>query len=568
MYHALTRYACLLVGLLIVAALFWWAGGNVQAQDTLPVNEPELNQDTPENATQAIKSIDWDSWDVIPGRILIKYTPAKGAELRNQVNAVNASSVDGLRIQPLESWAEQAFVAQRGSAAGFQPILPNHFIGEFEPGERDRILALLHADLNVIYVEPDRRHITALTWDTNIPNDARLNDLWGMTRIGAPTAWENLSAIRSGVRVAVMENRFEATHPDLSAQVARVMNNTLAMNDHATHVAGTIAATGNNNQGVVGVANVELVSLSWGDATTTFVNYIAWANSNGVRIINMSFKRCGDEACTPCLYTAPSSTEQEAINGSAILFVAAASNDACNLDASGRLPLPAGYNNVIAVSALNQTDALASFSNFGAYVDLAAPGVNILSTVTGGAYSWFNGTSMASPHVAGAAAAVLSIKSTFSRASLTRLLSLTAQDIGAAGRDDSFGAGVVRVDRAVDSIADVYADISSFSARPCSLRTGSLAYPYCNLNDAIDVTPTGGTLGLVRDNTFYGAFNLTKPMTLKAVGGVVTIGSTVAAFTSQSDDAVSAEHPTPSEQTEAPVRQLFLPLIAFHEQND
>jgi subtilisin family serine protease len=564
MYHTLTRYTWLLVGLLIMSALFLWAGNNVQAQDNLLINEPELNQDTPENEMKVPEAIDWNSWDVIPGRVLIKYTLAKGAELRSQVNA---SNVDGLRIQPLESWAEEAFVAQRGSAAGFQSILPNHFIGEFEPGERDRILALLQADPNVIYVEPDRRHITALTWDTDTPDDTSLDDLWGMTRIGAPTAWKDLSATRSGVRVAVMENRFEATHPDLSAQVASVINNPRAINDHATHVAGTIAATGNNRRGVVGVANVELVSLSWGDATTTFVNYIAWANSNGVRIINMSFKRCGDEACTPCLYTTPSATEQEAINSSAILFVAAASNYGCNLDESGRLPLPAGYNNVIGVSALNQNDTLASFSNFGAYVDLTAPGVNILSTGTGGSYYWDSGTSMASPHVAGTAAAVLSIQSTFSRASLTRLLSLTAQDIGAAGRDDSFGAGVVRVDRAVDAIANVYAD-ASFNGRPCPLRTGSLAYPYCNLNDAIDVAPVGGTVGLVRDNTFYGTFNLTKPMTLKAVGGVVTIGSTVVSFTSQSDDAVSAEHPTPSEQTEAPVRQLFLPLIAFHGQND
>ena len=145
-----------------------------------------------------------------------------------------------------------------------------------------------------------------------------------------------------------------------------------------------------------------------------------------------------------------------------MVFVAAAGNDACNTDIDRRTTLPASYNGVIGVLALDQTDNLAAFSNFGPFVDLVdltTPGVNILSTIVGGV-AFMSGTSMAAPHVSATAAAVLAIDPLFDRQLIGRLLALTSEDIGTLGTDDDFGAGVVRVDRAVEALADVYAEQS------------------------------------------------------------------------------------------------------------
>jgi subtilisin family serine protease len=466
----------------------------------------------------------WDDWDVIPGRLLVKYTALGSAAIKT---GLASSTVPWISLVPIEQPVERELAAQ-GMATPFISLLPDTYIGEFDPARRDEVINALAADLNVIYFEPDRIRKADPTWGTSTPNDPLRGQLWGMDRIGAPAAWGRQAAARSAIRVAVIEaiGRYDDQHRDLTAQNSAAQNDTRAIDatSHATHVSGIIAATGNNNTDVVGVANVELVALASPANMAGMAQQITWAVNNQVRVINMSWKWCGPLGCGTgvCSYPAPSQTEQDAITNAVgnIVFVAAASNDSCRADANGRFPIPASYAGVIGASALTQTDTLANFSNFGPYVALTAPGMNILSTFNNNATGIMSGTSMAAPHVAGSAAAVVAIQPTFDIRSISRLLGLTAEHLGAPGRNEQFGDGVVRVDQATAAIAEVYAETGA--ACP---GTGTLNAPFCTLGGvggAVDRVPLGGRIGLVR-GLFAGPITIAKPLVLLSVGGTATI---------------------------------------------
>lgn len=481
---------------------------------------------------QESELIDWNEWDVIPGRLIVEFTTERSIRIKTQAAD---STLPGLILTPIEQSVEES-LDTTDVPQPFISLLPNTFVGEFDPADLDQVITSLANDPDVVYFEPDRVRIGSTSWGTANPNDPFLGNLWGMDRINAPVSWARQPQQRRNVRVAVMEERFFAGHVDLANQAIAATNSNEPISDHATHVAGTIAATGNNGQGVVGVANVELVALDWGGSSSAFAQSVSWARNNQVRVINMSWGYCIDDnndgVCDRlCDYPTPSETERQAIRNALndIVFVGAAGNDSCNVDAQGSRPIPVSYEGVIGVSALTMSDTLAGFSNFGSYVDLTAPGVNIWSTVPRidangqrvSAYASMQGTSMAAPHVAGSAAAILAINPTYDSRSLDRLLLLTAEDIGNSGRDDQFGLGVVRTDRAVAGLADIYLE----SASSCS-NEGTLSEPFCQLDSAINAVPTGGRLGIVRGSSFSldSTWTISKPITIVAVGGAVTIG--------------------------------------------
>jgi len=183
-------------------------------------------------------------------------------------------------------------------------------------------------------------------------------------------------------------------------------NNPLDDNGHGTHVAGTIGAIGNNGVGVAGVnwrsslAALKFLGASGSGSLSGAVLSVDYAVGNGMDLTNNSW---GGGGYSTTLYNA--------INNARLadqLFVAAAGNAGTNIDASPSYPASYNLANVVAVAATDNRDNLAGFSNYGATtVDIAAPGVNILSTTPNGGYAYFSGTSMASPHVAGAAALIL-----------------------------------------------------------------------------------------------------------------------------------------------------------------
>ena len=264
-----------------------------------------------------------------------------------------------------------------------------------------------------------------------VPNDTRWSELWGLPTIGAPAAWD-VTQGSNAVVVGVVDSGAQVTHADLDANIwvnpKEADNNVdddgnglvddlkgwdFFGNDddpadtvgHGTHVAGTIGAEGHNAAGVVGVNwRVKLMALRAGNQTLSgfaIEQAFRYACSKGAKVVNGSFSGSGAYDPNDPIHLAIADCHDT-------LFVFAAGNNASSNDSFPRFPCNDPSPNVVCVAASTSTDALASFSNYGTTnVDLAAPGANILSTVPGGLYEFSNGTSMASPHVAGAAALVL-----------------------------------------------------------------------------------------------------------------------------------------------------------------
>ncbi|WP_233256491.1 S8 family peptidase, partial [Microcystis sp. 0824] len=180
-------------------------------------------------------------------------------------------------------------------------------------------------------------------------------------------------------------------------------NNPSDVNGHGTHVSGTIAGKGNNGVGVTGVAwNAKIMPLKFlndqgSGSTSNAILAINYATAKGVKLTNNSW---GGGGYSQALYDAINAAGQ-----AGALFIAAAGNDAKNTDTSPSYPASYNLANIISVASTTRTDALSSFSNYGlTSVDLGAPGSEIYSTTPNNTYSTYSGTSMASPHVAGAAA--------------------------------------------------------------------------------------------------------------------------------------------------------------------
>ncbi len=264
------------------------------------------------------------------------------------------------------------------------------------------------------------------------PNDTSYSSLYGMTKIGAPTAWDTTTGT-SGFVVAVIDSGVDYTHPDLAANMwtnpnetagdgidndsngfvddiygwdfANGDSNPFDDNNHGTHVAGTIGAVGNNSRGVVGVNwSVKIMALKFlsgtgSGYTSDAIASLDYAVKNGAKVSNNSWGGGGyDGSLASAIGRARTAGH---------IFVAAAGNSSINIDTTPSYPASyiGSYNNVVTVAATNSSDVLASFSNYGAgNVTLAAPGVSILSTTPNNTYSSFSGTSMAAPHVSGAIA--------------------------------------------------------------------------------------------------------------------------------------------------------------------
>lgn len=314
---------------------------------------------------------------------------------------------------------------------------------------------------------------------TYVPNDPRYTDQWGLSKIGAPAAW-NTTKGRNTVVVAVVDTGADYTHPDLSGRIDTAndrdfVNGDLdAMddNDHGTHVSGIIAATMDNHQGGTGVApGVRILPVKVLDAKGTGTSFgvaagIEYAADNGAKIINLSLAGPADPTMGDAVAYA---------QGKGCLVIAAAGNEGLSSGAD----YPARYYDVVGVGAVDSSLGRASFSNYGEGVDIAAPGATILSTVPGGTYESWSGTSMASPFVSGVAALVLGVNPTWSAAQIRAKVVGTAQHLTATG----LGAGLVRADLAVAQGAVSPDDDIPGVTLPASPVSGTLDF----LSDENDV---------------------------------------------------------------------------------
>jgi thermitase len=325
----------------------------------------------------------------------------------------------------------------------------------------------------VAYAEPN-----FILRSSAIPHDPLFGQLYGLHNTGqaggrpdadidAPEGWSaaglgSFPAI-GGAKVGIVDTGIRATHEDLVGKVANCARSIGLVpggtsgsiregscaddNGHGTHVAGTVAARANNRKGVAGVAFdsplaiCRALSGPLGTGTTADVaNCITWVHDKGAKVISMSLGGGG------------STTLRQAVNyawrgggaGGSVL-VAAAGNDG---DAT--LNYPAAYANVVSVAATDNRDRRASFSNANRDVQVAAPGVDVLSSYDSSntSYTRLSGTSMATPHVSGVAAVIRTLHPGLTAAGTVARLNAATDDLGAPGRDPSFGFGRVNLFKA------------------------------------------------------------------------------------------------------------------------
>lgn len=299
-----------------------------------------------------------------------------------------------------------------------------------------------------------------------VPDDARFGELWGMKRIGMPEAWDRSVGSREIV-VAISDSGIDVTHPDLAANIwtnegeipgngrdddgngyvddvhgynwNNRSGNPADDNGHGTHVAGTVGAVGNDGRGVVGANwNVRMQALKflgrtgsgglWEGAAT-----ILYAADMGADVVNASW---GCKGCNTTLVR----DAIRALNDAGGIFVAAAGNSADNIDTTPHYPAAHVVDNMITVAATGTRDELAYFSNYGrGHTHIAAPGRSILSTLPGNKYASWQGTSMAAPHVAGAAALFLSLHPSASVAQVREAMFATCEPLASVANKVSCG---------------------------------------------------------------------------------------------------------------------------------
>ena len=334
---------------------------------------------------------------------------------------------------------EQALVRQAGGTIKYTyNLVPAIAATVPEPA-----IAGLLANPNVTSVDLDGEvHII-----DHPTGDPELDSGWGVAHIGAGVVHSGGNK-GTGVKVAVIDTGIDYNHLDLNPNFKGgydfVNDDDDPMDDnrHGTHVAGTIAAE-DNEAGVVGVAPkaslyaLKVLSATGSGSWSDIIAALQWAVDNGIQVTNNSYGSG----------TNPGGTVKAAFDNSAakgVLHVAAAGNAGNRKGKGNNVGYPARFDSVIAVAATDSVDDRASFSSTGDTVELAAPGVAINSTKLGGGYVEFNGTSMASPHVAGTAALVIAAGITDVRTQLQT----TADDLGDPGRDTHYGYGLVDADGA------------------------------------------------------------------------------------------------------------------------
>ena len=268
-----------------------------------------------------------------------------------------------------------------------------------EVGNVDAVVKDLNNNPNVEYAEPN--YVLNATWT---PNDTYFSPSYqyGLFNTDADHAWD-VTRGSSSQEIAVLDSGVDYNHPDLDGKVIRGYDfvqrdwTPQDQNGHGTHVAGIAAAETNNATGIAGMApNTKILAVRVLDANgsgslANIADGIIYATDAGAEVINLSL---GCDCDTQTL--------ENAVNyawNRGVVVVAAAGNDGVSTTFE-----PASYTNVIAVGAVDSNNRKASFSNWGNWVDVMAPGVDIASTYPNNSYVYMSGTSMASPYVAGQAA--------------------------------------------------------------------------------------------------------------------------------------------------------------------
>ena len=334
-------------------------------------------------------------------------------------------------------------------------LYPNHkneLLSNTYQIEFDNVMAVddFTEDLNAIsaieYAEKKELHISFLTPNDTYFSNSTNNGQWALFQINAQQAWD-LSTGLSSVVVAVTDNAINVNHPDLTNKVVQGYDAVDNDNDptgcgsntgfHGSHVSGIVGAETNNNSGIASIGfDVSIMPIKIGNCNgslTAGYEGIVWAADNGAEVVNMSWggggsSNYGQNVCT------------YAWDAGAIP-VAAAGNDGVN-----SVFYPAGYNDVISVASSTVGDAKSSFSNYGSWIDITAPGSSILSCNDGTSYQVTQGTSMASPMVAGLLGLMKSYAPNANNTDIINCLYSSAANIDAANNNYVGQLGAGRID--------------------------------------------------------------------------------------------------------------------------
>lgn len=423
------------------------------------------------------------------------------------------------------------------------------------------VAAELSLDLGVEYAQPDQTiHLDdpSARYESSTSIDAPPGNSWALDAIHAPDAWR--FGMGQGVTVAVLDTGVSASHPDLVGRVLPgwnfVKNDSDASDNsgHGTFVAGLIAAS--SSRGPIGVAPdatilpVKILNSAGVGSTAGFVAGINFAVNHGARIINISASGASDSAA---LDDALGNAEAHGV-----VVVASSGNDS-----NEQTPYPAAIPTVLAVSATDQADKLASFSSYGPYVDLAAPGVDVTSTwwaaATGNGYMTASGSSASAPLVSGTAAIVAGLNPNASAARLREILTDSAHDVASPGIDAQTGFGLV----------DAYAS-ALIASPPSDAGPASISRSASGTTSDLYLSGTGFTPGepLTIWTSSSDGYHVNRSLTAGKAGNFTAdLGrtwtfpeGTVSAFAvgDESDHAVDAKY----DVTASPAADPFKPVGA------
>lgn len=538
--------------------------------------------------------------DHAEGEVLVKFKegvkapPAKSLSSRYELERVNSAD-NAIGVERLRVLGDQADETNLASKTNRAPLgSAQNALDRPDSAAIAAVKELRRRD-DVEYAEPNYiRQALA------VPNDEFFNLQWHYPQISLPEAWD-ITTGDSSVIVAILDTGILLNHPDMQGQLVNGFDmisdpsiardgdgidanpndpGDLAINGttstfHGTHVGGTVAARSNNGEGVAGVAwDVKLMPVRvlgvGGGTDFDIVQGILFAaglsNSSGTvpaqraDIINMSLGGPGI-----------SQAEQSAISdarAAGVIVVAAAGNESSNADFSS----PAGLDGVVTVSSVGFTRALAPYSNFGSSVEVAAPGgdmsadangdtygdgvLSTLGTDNGGfVYDFSQGTSMASPHVAGVAALMKSVNPNMTPEDFDQLLAGThpqtnisiVDDLGSPGKDQSFGYGLINAFNAVRAASEIgggnAVDRPLLRVQPTNLDFGNdqtsadlvatnsgtdtLTVTSVTTSESwLSVTPTSGGAGTYQASVDRSGLDdgiFTGSITFESNGGTVTV---------------------------------------------
>ena len=376
---------------------------------------------------------------VLAAAMSLLFTPALAAPPINYVEGqILVKGKAGLSDARLEKILNKA----NAHSIGRLPQIHTHIV-EVPPQAREAVIQALSHNPQIDFAEKN----PLLEPSAITPNDPNYSKQWHLAKIQAPGAWDY--ATGEGITVAILDAGVETSHPDLvnnlvpGRNVVSNTSNTSPINVHGTAVAGTVAATTNNALGVSSVAwNASLMPVritnssdGWASASD-MANGILWAADHGARVVNISYDIGSGAAVID--------NAAKYLRNKGGLVVMAAGNNGTDR----------GYNDnpyIINVSATTSSDARAGWSDYGNYVDVSAPGQDVLTTWQNGGYGWGSGTSFASPNAAAVVALIMAANPGLSPDEVESVLESSADDLGSTGWDRYFGYGRVNAAGAVQT---------------------------------------------------------------------------------------------------------------------